>query len=189
MTCFEDRLWADLVREHGDEIRIHPSLNRSHTTDRRRPALLRTGAALAAVGLAAGAVLIFTATNAVPPAYAVTTNPDGTVTVTLNEISAISGLNAELARDGLRAKAIPLTATCSTRGFPNMLPTGSNPSTYTITIVPADIPPGYTAILAASENSSGEVQLAEGAWPSPGPSCLNSTPLFSASQIAHARRR
>ena len=111
------------------------------------------------------------------PAYAVTANPDGSVTVTLNDIQAITALNAELARDGLHAKAIPLTAGCPTRGFPNMMPTGTNPSTYTITIVPADIPPGYTAILAASESSSGEVRLAQGAWPSPGPSCLNRTPL------------
>jgi len=188
MTSFDDRLWADLVLEHGDEIRLHPGLTPPHSSNSRRPAL-RTGAALAAVGLLAGAVLTFTATKAAPPAYAVTANPDGSVTVTLNDIQAITALNAELARDGLRAKAIPLSATCSTRGFPNMMPTGTNPNTYTITIVPADIPAGYTAIVAASESSSGQVQLAAGAWPSPGPSCLSTTPLFTPAQIAHARRR
>ena len=177
MTSFDDRLWADLVHEHGDEILLHPAPTALHIANRRRPPALRAGAALAGVGLVAGAVLIFTATKAAPPAYAVTTNPDGTVTVTLNDIHALTALNAELARDGLHAKAIPLTAGCPTRGFPNMMPTGTNPSTYTITIVPADIPPGYTAILAASESSSGEVRIAQGAWPSPGPSCLNRTRL------------
>jgi hypothetical protein len=177
------------VREHGDKIRLHPAPTALRTTNRRRRPALRTGAALAAVVLVAGAVLIFTATREAPPAYAVTTNPDGTVTVTLNDIQAITALNAELARDGLRAKAVPLTATCPTRGFPNMMPSGTNASTYTITIVPADIPAGYTAVLAASESPSGQVQLAQGAWPSPGPSCLNTTPLFSAAQIAHSSQR
>src|SRR6516165_34379 len=115
MTSFDDRLWADLVLEHGDEIRLHPGLTPPHSSNSRRPAL-RTGAALAAVGLLAGAVLIFTATKATSPAYAVTTNPDGIVTVMLNDIHVLTALNAELARDGLRAKAIPLSATCSTRG-------------------------------------------------------------------------
>lgn len=174
MSTFEDRLWAQLVREHGDEMQLATSTARS---DRRRPALIGA-TALAVAGAGAAIVLAIGAGASAPPAYAVTTNGDGSVTVTLRDISAITGLNAELARDGLRAKAIPLTAGCPTRGFPNAMPAGTNPSTYTITIVPADIPAGDTAIVAASQTSSGEVQLAQGAWPSPGPSCLNSTPLL-----------
>lgn len=175
MNTFEDRLWSDLLREHGDQMRDHSGLSRP--ARRRRPALI-TGSALATVGLAAAVLLALTATTSTPPAYAVTTNSDGTVTVTLNDISALTGLNAELARDGIRAKAIPFTPTCPTRGFPGIMPAGTDPSTYTITIVPADIPAGYTAIVAASENASGQVELAEGARPTPGPSCLNTTPLI-----------
>jgi hypothetical protein len=119
----------------------------------------------------------------------VTTGGNGTVTVTLNDISAVTALNAELARDGIRAKAVPVTATCPSRGFPNAMPAGTNPSTYTITLDPADIPAGYTAIVAVSEDPSGQVKLAMGTSPSPGPSCINSTPLLTPAQIAHARRR
>jgi hypothetical protein len=172
MSTFEDRLWSALVREHGDQMQL-PKV--SARTTPRRPALI-TGTALAAA-VAAAAVIILTATTSTP-AYAVTRNSDGTVTVTLDDVAAITALNAELARDRIAAKAVPLTADCPTPGFPNALPAGTNPSRYTITIVPADIPAGYTAIVAASQNSSGEVRLAQGALPSPGPSCINSAPLF-----------
>jgi hypothetical protein len=175
MSTFEDRLWSDLVREHGDQMRSHRGLTRPPS--RRRPALI-TGSALATAALATAGVLALTAGTSAPPAYAVTTNADGTVTVTLNDISAITGLNAELARDGLRAKAVPVTASCPTRAFQNAMPAGTNPSTYTITIVPPDIPAGYTAILAVSENASGQVTLVQGAWPNPGPSCINTEPIL-----------
>jgi hypothetical protein len=173
MSTFEDRLWSQLVREHGDHMHLPAITARAN---RRGPALI-TGTALATAVTAAAALLAITATTSTP-AYAVTSNADGTVTVTLNDISAITALNAKLARDGVRAKAIPLTAGCPIRGFPNAMPAGTNPSTYTITIVPADIPAGYTAIVAASQESSGQVRLAQGAWPSPGPSCLASAPLL-----------
>jgi hypothetical protein len=141
---------------------------------RRRPALI-TGTALAVTVAAATAVLVFNTTST--PAYAVTDNSDGTVTVTLHDIQAITALNAALARDGIAARAIPLTADCPIHGFPNPMPAGTNPSTYTITIVPADIPAGYTAVVAVGENASGQVALAQGAFRSPVPVCFNSTPM------------
>jgi hypothetical protein len=173
MSTFEDRLWSELVREHGHQI---PSPTISARPTRRRPALITAGA-LATAAVAAAAILAATVTTSTP-AYAVTSNSDGTVTVTLKDISALNGLNAELARDGLRAKAIPLAADCPTRGFPNRMPAGTNPSTYTITIVPADIPAGYTAIVAVAKNASGQITLVQGAWPNPGPSCINTRPVL-----------
>jgi hypothetical protein len=188
MSTFEDRLWSELAREHGEEIRLHGTTATNHPARRRRRPAVLAATALSTACVTAAAVLALTATTAAPPAYAVSDNSDGTVTVTLNDISALTALNAELARDGIRAKAVPLSATCPTRGFPHAMPAGTNPSTYTLTIVPADIPAGFTAVVAASESSSGQVQLVQGAWPSPGPSCVNSTPLLSPAQIAHAKR-
>jgi hypothetical protein len=172
MSTFEDRLWSQLVREHGDEMKP-PAIG--VTPHRRRPALI-TGTVLATAVAAAAAVLVLTATTSTP-AYAVTTHSDGTVTVTLNQISAIATLNAELARDGIAARAIPLTADCPIRGFPNAMPAGTNPSTYTITIVPSEIPAGYTAVVAVGENASGQILLAQGAFPAPVPVCFNTTPM------------
>jgi hypothetical protein len=118
-------------------------------------------------------VLALTATTSAP-AFAVTGNADGSVAVTLKDISALSALNAELAQDRIPAKAVPLTASCPTRGFPHYMPAGTRPSTYTITIVPREIPAGYTAVVAAAEDASGRVELLMGAVPSPVPSCFNS---------------
>ncbi len=188
MTTFEDQLWNDLVAEHGDQMTTaslaapDPGAGGARPARRglRRPAIL-TGGMLGTAGAATAAVLAFGAAST-PPAFAVTDNADGSVTVTLNEISGITALNAELAADGIPAKAIPLTADCATRGFPNAMPSGTDPNTYTITIVPQDIPSGDTGIVAVSQNSSGQIQLAIGAWPSPGPSCLNSTPITTPTQ-------
>jgi hypothetical protein len=63
------------------------------------------------------------------------------------------------------------------RAHNNSTPGGLLRASYTITIVQADIPAGYTAIVAASKDSSGQVKLAMGTSPSPGPSCVNSTPI------------
>jgi hypothetical protein len=191
MSTFEDRLWSQLSQEHGDRMRLSPAAPtptraRNRTRDRSRPALI-TGTALAATGLALAAVLAFTATTSTPPAYAVTTNPDGTVTVTLNDISALTGLNAELARDGLDARAVPLTATCPVHAPLVSMPSGTDPSTYTVTLVPADIPAGYTAVVGASENASGQVVLLQGAVRPPVPTCVNSTPVpLTPISMAHA---
>jgi hypothetical protein len=171
MSTFEDRLWSELVREHADQMPL-PTI--TARTSRRRPALI-TGTALATAIAAAAAVLVFTATTSTP-AYAVTDNSDGTVTVTLHDVQAITALNAALAHDGIAARAIPLTADCPIHGFPNPMPAGTNPSTYSITIVPREIPAGYTAVLAVCENASGQVLLAQGAFRAPAPVCFNSTP-------------
>jgi hypothetical protein len=171
MSTFEDRLWSQLVREHGDQMQLSTIAIKRH---RRRPALV-AGTALASVALATAAVLALTAGTGAPPAYAVTTNPDGTVTVTLNDISAITGLNAELARDGLNAQAVPLNADCPIRAPLVTMPAGTDPSTYTITLVPRDIPAGYRAVVAAGTTPSGQVVLLMGAIKPPVPECFNST--------------
>jgi hypothetical protein len=189
MSQFEGQLWSHLVREHGDRMRAAPQATAALAAAtaertsrgrhdalarrRRRPALL-TGTALGTAGLATAGVLAFSATSS-PLAFAVTDNADGSVTVTLKDISAISALNTRLALDGIAAKAVPLTATCPNNVPMVQMPAGTNPSTYTITIVPSQIPAGYTGVVAASENASGHVQLLQGAVPSPAPSCFNST--------------
>jgi hypothetical protein len=174
MSNFEDHLWSHLVSEHRADLAVTPAGVSVARRGRRRPFVLAGGG----VGLAATAAAVTVAlTSATAPAFAVTDNPNGSVTVTLNQVQGITGLNAELAQDKINAKAIPVTATCSTQGFLNAMPGGTNPSTYTITIVPSDIPAGYTGIVAVSENASGQIELAQGAWPSPGPSCMSSTAL------------
>jgi hypothetical protein len=164
------------VREHGEEPRAHPATTAGHTArrSRRRPAIL-TGTALVAAGGLAAAVLVFSASTS-PPAYAVTNNGDGTVTVTLNDIYAITALNAELARDGIAAK-VPAGSGFGNPWIGHSAVRGTaNSSTYTITIAPREIPARYTAVVAVGESASGHVQLAQRAFPAPVPVCFNSTP-------------
>ena len=182
MSSFEDHLWSDLVREHGDRMRTSPRQTAALATSvtgadaardprLRRPAIL-TGTALGSAGAAAAAVLALTATTTAP-AFAVTDNADGSITVTLREISGLSGLNAEFARRGLKARAVPMSSTCPTKGFGNALPAGTNFNTFTITLDPSEVPDGYTAVVAATQTASGKVELVQGAVPPPVPACFN----------------
>jgi hypothetical protein len=176
MSTFEDRLWSQLVEEYGDELLIRPGMTAPGHRRRRRPALI-TGTALVATSLTAAAVLGLSASTSTPPAFAVTDNTDGTVTVKLKDIADLTALNAELAREGIPAQAIPLSRACPVHAPMVIMPSGTAPNTYAITIVPSQIPAGYTGVLAASQTALGRVELVMGAIKPPLPPCFNSTPM------------
>ncbi len=78
MTRFADQLFDDLMREHGSALahtRV-PAAPKRHLA--ARPVLLTAGAGGLAVAATVGTLL---ATGGGTPAYAVTTHPDGTVTL------------------------------------------------------------------------------------------------------------
>ena len=105
MTKFADQLFDDLMREHGSTLTsARPHAPRRHVATRR--ALLAVGGGGVAVAAAAG-VLAATAGPGAPghnadaalgktPAYAVTNNPNGTVTLAVYKKSGIAGANAKL---------------------------------------------------------------------------------------------
>lgn len=103
MSNFKDRLWRDLVREHGAE------LNEGNEPARpglwMRPRLL-LGSSAAGVAGVATAIAIALGTAGTSPAFAVTQNHDGSYTVQLLRASGIEGLNARLAQLGVRARAV-----------------------------------------------------------------------------------
>jgi hypothetical protein len=115
MTKFADQLFDDLMREHGPALaRTRPPAPRRHFATRRT--LLAAGAACAAVAAAAGVL----AAGGGTPAYAVTTNPDGTVTLAVFQTSGIAGANARLRQlgDG-QVVVVPVNAGCpSLRSLP-----------------------------------------------------------------------
>ena len=96
MTTFADHLWSDLVREHGPALASaeRPEPRRAHRLVRPRVLALGLAGAGTAVALALGAV-------GTTPAYAVTTNADGSVTLQLNETSALPQANAKLEAMGI----------------------------------------------------------------------------------------
>jgi hypothetical protein len=190
MSNFEDQLWSQLVRERGEQMRAAPgataalasSVTATTPATRRgrrlrRPALL-TGSALGVAGLASAGVLALTSAS---PAFAVTKNPNGTVDVTLSDLSDLPALNQQLAKDGIPVTAVPLSTSCSATAAINNPSGESSPSisasgqetTDVVTIDPSQIPSGEVGVLGASQTASGQIQLMFGETTPPAPSCLN----------------
>jgi hypothetical protein len=98
---FEDHLWREFVREHGDDLMQLTRPATGHALGRPR---LVAGAGLGLAGGATALALVLTATSA--PAFAVTRNQNGTVTVTIRSASGMAGANARLQQLGIRAQVI-----------------------------------------------------------------------------------
>ena len=141
----------------------------------RRPTLVATPVLAAAV--TATVVLVATAGPTTPKAYALTSNGGGSYTLTINDIAtAVPQLNAAFAREGIHAKAIPVTADCTPeKGTfipPLMSPDDSTPGNETITLNNANVQPGWTTYIAAEQTPAG-IRLTLGSTAAPLPSCLS----------------
>jgi hypothetical protein len=109
MTKFADQLFDDLMREHGSTLaHARPPATR-RAVWARRPVLAAGAGGLAAVAATAGVLVASGGT----PAYAVTKNPDGTVTVAVYQRSGFAGANAKLRQlgDG-RVVVVPVRPGC-----------------------------------------------------------------------------
>jgi hypothetical protein len=145
MTEFEDNLWLEVVRAHGHELARARRPVRKHRRAIRPQLLAGTTVGLAAAATAAA--LLFSASSS-PPAFAVTRNPDGTVTVNLTRPSGIAGANEELAAMGVRARIAGDTKTT-----PKLVcPGGTAP---TITFDPARIPSGEEVVITPGQPGAG----------------------------------
>ncbi|MGH8328766.1 MAG: hypothetical protein ACRET2_18605 [Steroidobacteraceae bacterium] len=99
MTKFEDHLWREVLREHGDaptQVRMPTPRHR-----RSRPRLL-AGSGLGLAGAGGVAAILLAATPA-SPAFAVSRNHDGTVSISITRSSGVAGANAKLHQLGIRA--------------------------------------------------------------------------------------
>jgi hypothetical protein len=113
----------------------------------------RTGMlAGAGAGITAGsaALVLILAGATSPPAFAVTTSPGGTTTITLNALSAVSALNAKLAATGVHVRVAPVVSGCDAP----------------VQIAGSDAPP--TTLLAQSQAGADDIQLSSTADPGPG---------------------
>lgn len=175
MTDFEDHLWSHLVEEHSADRVLAEG---SGPNQRRRRPLLLGSAAAGAAGMAAVAVavtLALTATTATPKAYALTQDANGSYTLTLQDVAtALPQVNAEFAKLGIPAKAIPVTADCATQagGLPLLGPGGVSMS-FSVTFSAKAVPAGWTDFIAVEQTPSG-VWESIGSSSQPLPACLNS---------------
>ena len=99
MTKFTDHLWRDLAREHGATLALADRPAPGRAALLRRPRVL-AGSTLGLAGVGAALVLALGAASSTP-AYAVTTNSDGSVLVTINQNSALPQANAKLTALGI----------------------------------------------------------------------------------------
>jgi hypothetical protein len=109
MSKFEDRLWRELVKEHGPQLAQMKPPAADHRRRQRPKLLAGTTVGLAGVGTAVALVVSAAGSS---PAFAVTRNNDGTVTVWIKRIDGIAGANARLEALGVRARAVAVAAGC-----------------------------------------------------------------------------
>jgi hypothetical protein len=142
-----------------------------------------SGAMLLLATAAAAVVLALSATTSTPPAYAVVTHADGSITIMLRDLSTgIPGLNARFRQLGIPETVIPMRPGCTS-------PDGSGPlvmhpdplfeynSAITVTVssrwdVTHPAPPGFHYVLAAMRLPNGKLLAFIGALKAPVPSCF-----------------
>jgi hypothetical protein len=120
MTNFEDQLFNDLMAGHGAQLRQPGSSQpgseaaagtspaRRRLPAVRRPVWLVTGAA----GVAAAATAAVVTLGGAAPAFAVSRGADGTVQVSVSELSGVAGANAALHRMGIPVRVVPVRPGC-----------------------------------------------------------------------------
>lgn len=148
MSEFEDNLWLEVVREHAHELARAGRRGRKRRRVTRPQLLAGTTVGVAVIATAA-ALLLGASTS--PPAFAVTRNPGGTVTVSLKQPSGIAGANRKLAAMGVRAHIAPQAKTP-----PQLVcPGGTAP---TITFDPARIAKRHVLVITPGQPSAGDAR-------------------------------
>jgi hypothetical protein len=108
MTRFDDNLWRELERKYGSEL---SGADGPLSSGPRGRLPVIAGASLGVAGASAAAVIVLGAASS-PPAFAVTSHPDGTVSVVIRRIDGIRGANRRLAQLGIRVRAVQVNAQC-----------------------------------------------------------------------------
>jgi hypothetical protein len=159
MSKFKDRLWQQLVREYGHELEqmTRPPGKRA----RRMSPKLLAGTSFGFAGAGTVAALVLSAASSTP-AFAVSRDRDGAVTVTISTIDGIRGANARLAELQVPARAVEVARGCGAQLPPGAMlhalgtvyrgGTTPGPHTAPLTLVrarfyPREIPRGHTLLL------------------------------------------
>lgn len=187
MSTFEDRLWTYLADEHGaDEVtstrtRAESSLRSRIVQARRHPAVMTTSALGVVAATAAAVALLVSVTASTQPAYALTYNPDGSITVTINDLqTAIPELNTRFAAMGVDETVIPITQSCQTQMAVPAFPQSA--ASDKLTFMPNEghkyLAPGFDGVLAAGYTPGGQLLVFIGAMKPPLPSCFPPDPAI-----------
>lgn len=187
MSRFEDRLWAELVEQHGALLTEPAAAGVPARAARRRSRWTPAAAGALALAAALVALVIGLGHGGGTSAYAIVTNPDGTVTVTINELVGVEPANQRLQELGVPVAIPPIEQGCLTtraelrdarvppdraRGI--FEPTGHGMAS--LRIDPGAIPPGDTLLLSAREVRRGVIWLRGLVIEGPPPACVAPEP-------------
>ncbi len=144
---------------------------------RSRPRAFRLAAASSAAlaAIVAAVVVVVGVTSGAAPAYALTQNSDGTITISLHNLTTgIPALNARLHQMGINETVVPVTQRCTTST--PVLDAGPGNLSETITIGRSNnYPAGVDGYLAAEQLPNGSIGLGIGGMKAPLPSCFSPT--------------
>jgi hypothetical protein len=186
MTRFADQLFDDLMREHGAALAAPPVTAPPKRRLVTRPLLLTAGVAGLAVAATAGGLL---ATGGGTPAYAVTANPGGSVTLAVFRESGIVGANAKLRTLGdKQVVLVPVKAGCPSMsalpkppvsGHASGRVTVSTPRSGdgTVTVDAHGIPAGAVLVVAVETTGKGASLGVAGLTTEPAPACVSISPI------------
>ena len=122
------------------------------------------------------ALLAVGAATTAPAAFAVTDNQDGSVTITLNEITGVSGLNAKLASMGIAVRAVPVVSGCDATGAGRRTrrqpPAREHVGRHSASEQPQDGEPSH--VEGDHGQSSRYAWPDRGSWPHPPPASISS---------------
>lgn len=107
MSRFEDNLWRSVVDRHGEDL-AGGDVPVTARAPRARPRVL-AGASLGLAAAATAVALLVSATASTPPAFAVTRDHDGKVSVRVNRRSGIAAANRQLAAMGIHRRVTDVT--------------------------------------------------------------------------------
>jgi hypothetical protein len=179
MTKFSDQLFDDLMREHGPALAHTRAPAHPKRQITARQALLAGGGTVAVTAAIAGTLV---ATSGAP-AYAVTKNPDGTITLAVYQTSGIAGANARLRQLGdKQVVVVPIKPGCPSLGSlpaPAVSGRGHRITTETgishngtVTVNAQGIPAGDILVVGVQASGHGSVGAAALTSP-PAPSCIS----------------
>jgi hypothetical protein len=173
MTKFADQLYDDLMRQHGPTLAAArpPGAPRRHLASRR--VLLAAGGG----GLAAAATVAGLVASGGSPAYTLTTNADGTITLAIYHASGIAQANAKLHQLGDDVVLVPIRPGCPPLRPPAVSPKGklvslgiSRSRNGSIT-VRGHAPAGDIQVVGFETTPDGRATVAQLSSP-PAPACM-----------------
>lgn len=177
MTKFADDLYDNLMRDHGPALAATRPPGLTHRPRAPRRVVLAASAGGLAVAATAGSLVAVSGT----PAYALTTNPNGSIKLAVYQQAGVAQANAKLKAIGAKVIVVPVEAGCQSLNSVRQpaVPVigkvkiqGSQSSDGSITVNAQGVPRG-DVIVVATQTSGKLRQTASAITSLPVPHCVS----------------